>query len=52
MKVRGLRRGQATSGTVTVRNPGPGTRYFWLSPGRVSERLGRRRRAPEHRRSR
>ena len=40
MKVRDLRRGQATSGTVTVRNPGPGTRYFWLSPGRVSDRLG------------
>ena len=40
MRVRGLRQGQATSGTVTVRNPGPGTRYFWLSPGRVTERLG------------
>lgn len=40
MNVRGLRQGQATSGTVTVRNPGPGSRYFWLSPGRVSERLG------------
>ena len=40
MKVRSLRQGQATSGTVTVRNPGPGTRYFWLSPGRVSDRLG------------
>ena len=25
---------------MTVRNPGPGTRYFWLSPGRVRERLG------------
>ena len=40
MRVRGLRQGQATSGTVTVRNPGPGTRYFWLSPGRLAERLG------------
>ena len=40
MRVRDLRRGQAISGTVTVRNPGPGTRYFWLSPGRVSDRLG------------
>ena len=40
MKIRDLHRGQATSGTVTVRNPGPGMRYFWLSPGRVSERLG------------
>lgn len=40
MHVRGLRQGQATSGAVTVRNPGPATRYFWLSPGRVSERLG------------
>ena len=40
MRVQGLRQGQATSGTVTVRNPGPGMRYFWLSPGRVRERLG------------
>lgn len=40
MRIRGLREGQATSGTVTVRNRGPGTRYFWLSPGRVSERVG------------
>ncbi len=40
MTVRGLRQGDVTSGTVTVRNPGPGTRYAWLSPGRVSERLG------------
>ena len=40
MRIRGLREGQATSGTVTVRNPGPGTRYFWLSPGRVSDRIG------------
>jgi hypothetical protein len=40
MKVSSLGQGEATSGTVTVANPGPGTRYFWLSPGRVSERLG------------
>ncbi len=40
MRIRGLREGQATSGTVTVRNQGPATRYFWLSPGRVSERVG------------
>jgi len=40
MTVRGLRQGGVTSGTVTVGNPGPGTRYFWLSPGRISERLG------------
>lgn len=40
MAIRGLGQGQATSGTVTVRNPGPGTRYFWLSPGRVAERIG------------
>jgi len=40
MTVAGLSQGGVTSGTVTVGNPGPGTRYFWLSPGRVSERLG------------
>ena len=40
MRVHDLRQGGATSGTVTVGNPGPGTRYFWLSPGRVTERLG------------
>ena len=33
MKVRDLRRGQATSGTVTVRNPGPGRATSGSPPG-------------------
>ena len=49
MRMRGLRQGQAISGTVTVSNPGPGTRYFWLSPGRVTERARRLRRPTEQR---
>ncbi len=40
MTVKDLRRGGVTAGTVTVGNPGPSTRYFWLSQGRVSQRLG------------
>lgn len=40
MKIRGLQAGSATSGTVTVRNPGPGSRWFWLSQAGIAERLG------------
>lgn len=40
MSIRGLKAGGATSGTVTVRNPGPGPRWFWLSQAGLSERLG------------
>jgi len=40
MSIRGLKAGEATSGTVTVRNPGPGPRWFWLSQAGLSERLG------------
>lgn len=40
MRVRNLEPGSATSGTVTVRNPGPGSRWFWLSQAGLSERLG------------
>ncbi|MGI8749080.1 MAG: hypothetical protein ACR2J6_00750 [Thermoleophilaceae bacterium] len=40
MTIRGLKAGDATSGTVTVRNRGPGSRWFWLSQAGLSERLG------------
>lgn len=40
MRIRNLEPGAAISGTVTVRNPGPGSRFFWLSQAGLSERLG------------
>ena len=40
MAVHDLEPGQAVSGTVTVRNSGPASRWFWLAQGAVAERLG------------
>jgi hypothetical protein len=40
MTVGGLSGGQATSGSVTLTNRGPLTRWVWLGQGRVDQRLG------------
>lgn len=40
LTVAGLSGGQATSGSVTVTNRGPGWRWVWLGQGRVDQRLG------------
>ncbi len=40
LRITALRPGSAVSTTVTVRNHGPQTRWFWLSQASLSERLG------------
>jgi hypothetical protein len=40
MRIHDLAQGRAVSGTATVRNPGPVTRFFWLSDGPIRQRPG------------